>query len=161
MALSIPKSTAIVRMLFFLNLLSTALASNILSASLSLGDAFADLLPSEPAALKPVDPTPRLVMYVQTFTDTAGQPLSLLPLLEHDTKVTHVILGSIHLHEQPGKIMLNNEPLDSDTYDDIWKEVRVLQENGVKVLALLGGASPGTYARLTGNDTQASLSNVW
>jgi hypothetical protein len=147
-------------LLLLLGLISLALASNpqagLLGASRSFEDAFVDLLPNEPLDSQAASLTPRLVIYVQTFTNTAGRPLSLLPLLEHDTKVTHVILGSIHLHEQPGVIMLNNEPLDSGIYDEIWKEVRILQDHNIKVLALLGGAAPGTYARLSGNDTQVS-----
>jgi len=131
--------------------------SGLLGASLSLQNAFVGLLPIKLPALEPLGNAPRLVIYVQTFTDTAGRPLSLLPLLEQDTKVTHVILGSIHLHERPGVIMLNNEPLGSDMYDDLWKEVRILQDNEVKVLALLGGAAPGTYARLSGNDTEVYI----
>jgi len=131
--------------------------SGLLGASLSLQDAFVGLLPIKLPALEPLGHAPRLVIYVQTFIDTAGRPLSLLPLLEQDTKVTHVILGSIHLHERPGVIMLNNEPLGSDMYDDLWKEVRILQDNEVKVLALLGGAAPGTYARLSGNDTEVYI----
>jgi len=134
--------------------------SGLLGASLSLQDAFVDLLPNNSPSLEPPAPAPRLVMYAQTFTDTVGRPLSLLPLLEHDTKVTHIVLGSIHLHERPGVIMLNNEPLGSDIYDNLWKEVRVLQDNDVKVLALLGGAAPGTYARLSGNDSEVNSFNL-
>lgn len=135
-------------------LLSLANASSLLNASLSLQDAFVDLLPipKPPSVLQ--DPTRRLITYVQTFTDTAGAPLSLLPLLEHNTRTTHVILGALHLHDTPGRIMLNNDPLDAEIYDAVWREVNVLQENGVRVLGLLGGAAPGTYKRLSGNDTQ-------
>lgn len=129
----------------------------LLGAALSFQDAFVDILQNDTPRLELAAPAPRLVMYVQTFTDTAGRPLSLLSLLEHETKITHVIIGSIHLHERPGVIMLNNEPLGSDIYDDLWKEVRILQDNDVKVLALLGGAAPGTYARLSGNDTEVRL----
>jgi len=97
---------------------------------------------------------PRLVMYVQTFTTPDKQPLSLLPLLEHETKVTHVILASMHLHEEPGTMRLNNDPFDSPVYDTIWEEVKTLQKNGVKVMALLGGAAAGSYKRLNGTDAE-------
>lgn len=102
----------------------------------------------------------RLIMYVQTFSDTAGQPLSLLPLLEQNTRVTHVILGALHLHEEPGKIMLNNDYLDSTLYEPIWKEVRILQSHGIKVMALLGGAAGGSYHRLSGNDSSVCSSSL-
>jgi hypothetical protein len=99
----------------------------------------------------------RLVIYVQTFATFSNEPLSLLPMLEHNTKVTHVILGSLHLHETPGVIMLNNDPLESAMYDSIWEEVMVLQEHGVKVLMLLGGAAGATYARLSGSDESVRI----
>lgn len=100
---------------------------------------------------------PRLVMYVQTFTTPDKKPLSLLPLLEHDTKVTHIILASLHLHEEPGVMRLNNDPLDSPVYEIIWEEVKTLQKSGVKVMALLGGAAAGSYMRLNGTDEEVSF----
>jgi len=100
---------------------------------------------------------PRLVMYVQTFTTPDKKPLSLLPLLKYETKVTHVILASVHLHEEPGVIRLNNDPFEAPTWDVIWEEVKVLQENGIKVMALLGGAAAGTYLRLNGTDDEVSV----
>lgn len=97
---------------------------------------------------------PRLIVYVQTFTTPDKKPLSLLPLLEHETKVTHVILASMHLHEEPGIMRLNDDPFDSPVYDVIWDEVRTLQKNGVKVMILLGGAAAGSYKRLNGSDAE-------
>ena len=96
----------------------------------------------------------RLVMYVQTFTTSDNKPISLLPLLEKKTRVTHVILASLHLHEEPGVMRLNNDPFDSPVYDKIWEEVKILQKKGVKVMALLGGAAAGSYMRLNGTDEE-------
>jgi hypothetical protein len=96
----------------------------------------------------------RLVMYVQTFTTSDGKPISLLPLLEQKTRVTHIILASLHLHEEPGVMRLNNDPFDSPVYDKIWEEVKILQKKGVKVMALLGGAAAGSYMRLNGTDEE-------
>ena len=101
---------------------------------------------------------PRLVMYVQTFKTPEQQPVSLLPLIEHGTRVTHIILASMHLHDQPGVIRLNDEPLESHIYDTLWEETRKLQQNGVKIMALLGGAAGGTYGRLSGTDDEVSVS---
>jgi hypothetical protein len=92
----------------------------------------------------------RLIIYFQTFNDASGNSLSLLPLL--NTRITHIILGAIHLHEEPGKIMLNNDPFESPMYDEIWKEVKSLQTHGIKVMGLLGGAVTGTWDRLGGSD---------
>jgi len=99
----------------------------------------------------------RLVMYVQTFKTPRGEPLSLLPLLQYQTKVTHIILASMHLHEEPGEIRLNDDPFDSPTWDTIWEEVKTLQMNGVKVMGLLGGAAAGTFRRLNGTEREVSL----
>jgi hypothetical protein len=100
---------------------------------------------------------PRLVMYVQTFTTPDKQPLSLLPLLKYEAKVTHVVLASVHLHEEPGVIRLNNDPFEAPTWDVIWEEVKILQKHGIKVMALLGGAAAGTYLRLNGTDDEVSV----
>ncbi|KAN0103495.1 glycoside hydrolase family 18 protein [Hyaloscypha variabilis] len=97
---------------------------------------------------------PRLVMYVQTFTTADNQPLSLLPLLKHDTKVTHVILAAIHLLTEPENITLNDDSFDASRYDTVWEELQTLQDNGIKVMALLGGAAAGSYARLNGTDAE-------
>ena len=93
-------------------------------------------------------------MYVQTFlTAYKSHPILLLPLLEQKTKVTHVILASLHLHEQPRVMRLNDDALDSPLHTVIWEEVGILQENGIKVMALLGGAAAGSYKRLNGTES--------
>jgi hypothetical protein len=107
-------------------------------------------IPATPSSI------PRLVIYVQTFTTPDNEPLSLLPLLEHETKVTHIILAAIHLQSEPGNITLNNDPFESPIYENIWEEVKTLQENGIKVMALLGGAANGTYGMLNGTDEEVS-----
>jgi hypothetical protein len=99
-------------------------------------------------------PDPRLVMYVQTFTTPDKKPLSLLPLLEHETKVTHIILASMHLHEKPGEMRLNKDAFESPVNDVIWDEVKTLQKNGIKVMVLLGGAAAGSYKRLNGTEAE-------
>lgn len=98
--------------------------------------------------------SPRLVMYVQTFTTKDNKPLSLLPLLEQQTRVTNVILASVHLHSTPGEIRLNDDPFDAQKYEQVWKEVAILQKAGIKVSMLLGGAARGTYKNLNGTDTE-------
>jgi hypothetical protein len=93
-------------------------------------------------------------MYVQTFTTKHNKPLSLLLLLEHETRFTHIILTSAHLHEPPGEIHLNNDPFEARKHDEVWKEVKIPQETGIKVLLLLGGAAIGTYKHLYGTDDE-------
>lgn len=100
---------------------------------------------------------PRLVAYIQTFKDVNGGPLSLLPLLKENTGVTHVLLSAVHLNEQPGEITLNDHSPDDPMYNDMWAEAKQLQEGGIKVMMMLGGAAGGTYQRLSGDDETVSI----
>jgi hypothetical protein len=97
----------------------------------------------------------RLVVYVQTFKQN-NKPVSLLPLLDEKTGVTHVILASLHINDGPGNIVLNDAPLNSTYFGDLWDEVKTLQQNGIKVMGLLGGAAQGSYQRLSGSDDDVS-----
>jgi hypothetical protein len=140
--------------LYFLSLTKITLCSEAsaqapLNTSPHLRQNVSNALSNE-NTIYPEMPSPRLIIYFQTFTDAAGNPLSLLPLL--NTRITHMILGAIHLHEEPGEIMLNNNHFESPMYDKIWKEVKILQAHGIKVMGLLGGAVTGTWDRLGGSD---------
>lgn len=97
---------------------------------------------------------PRLIVYAQTFHDSAGNYHSLLPLLANNTGITHVIVAAIHLNEGPGNITLNDHTPDDKRYETLWGEVKWLQGSGIKVLGMLGGAAKGSYERLSGNDEQ-------
>ncbi|TAQ87503.1 hypothetical protein B7494_g4166 [Chlorociboria aeruginascens] len=94
---------------------------------------------------------PRLMVYVQTFHDVLGAPLSLLPLLNQETNITHIIIAALHLMG-PNNIHLNDNPPDDPMYDQLWNETKILQQNGVKVLAMMGGAAIGSYIALSGTD---------
>ncbi|OJD30326.1 glycoside hydrolase family 18 protein [Diplodia corticola] len=100
------------------------------------------------------DPLPRFVLYAQTHHKPGPQPqepVSLLPLITHNTGVTHVIVAAIHLNEGAGNITLNDDPPDSPKFDTLWAEVGWLQGAGVKVMGMLGGAAKGSYQRLQGS----------
>ncbi|CZT01961.1 uncharacterized protein RCO7_05440 [Rhynchosporium graminicola] len=97
---------------------------------------------------------PRLIVYVQTLKTPDGKPLSLFPLLENKTGITHVILASVHLHQRPGEIRLNDNAFSDKLWDPIWGDVKVLQKSGVRVMMMLGGAAGGTYGRLNGTDEE-------
>jgi len=99
----------------------------------------------------------RLVAYVQTFRSVNGGPLSLLPLLQEKTGVTHILLSAVHLNEKPGDINLNDHPPNNTMYDNLWSEAKQLQEGGIKVMMMLGGAARGTFQRLSGDDKSVSL----
>lgn len=91
---------------------------------------------------------PRNAIYVQTFRTTSGGKLSLLPLIEQKTDVTHIYLSAVHVNEEPGDINLNDDNVNSTVWDSIWQEAAQLQQRGVKVMMMLGGAAPGSYPRL-------------
>ncbi|KAI4237869.1 MAG: hypothetical protein LQ349_001532 [Xanthoria aureola] len=101
--------------------------------------------------------TPRVVIYHQTHYTRDGQYISLLPLLTEATdvvNVSHLILAAIHLNSPPGNIHLNERPPADDLFIPLWEELRILQDVGVKVLGMLGGAAKGSYQRLDGTDAE-------
>lgn len=98
---------------------------------------------------------PRIIIYHQTHHTPDGKPVSLLPLLTQPRlHLTHVIVAAIHLHDLSASnvIFLNNHPPQHDRYKQLWEEVRTLQDAGVKVMAMLGGAAKGSFARLDSNE---------
>lgn len=97
---------------------------------------------------------PRLVLYQQTHHTPSGEPISILPLIQNNTGVTHLYIAAVHLNEPPGNITLNEHRPDDPRYDQLWREVRQLQEAGVKVMIMLGGAARGSFQRLDGSQAQ-------
>jgi hypothetical protein len=89
---------------------------------------------------------PRLIVYYQTHHDSLGKPISALPLI--GSGVTHVYIAAIHLNDPPEDITLNDNHPDHERNGQLWDEVKTLQDNGVKVLGMLGGAARGSYQRL-------------
>lgn len=106
----------------------------------------------------PQDEVPRLIQYVQNFhpENNDNGHLSLLPLLKQDTGITHVILAALHINGPDGNITLNDDSPNSTVYTRTWSEAAALQDNGVKVMVMMGGAAQGSYAgRLCSNETGA------
>ena len=93
------------------------------------------------------DTIPRLIQYVQTFSrqNNDEHHLSLLPLLNRDTGVTYVVLAALHVNGPNGDITLNDDSPNSTYYDRTWSEAATLQESGVKVMVMIGGAAQGSY----------------
>lgn len=100
---------------------------------------------------------PRLVNYVQTFHDVSGNPLSLLPLLNEDTQITHVNLAALHINADPAGITLNDVNPNDTSWDQVWSDVAQLQAGGIKVLMMMGGAAAGSYPRLCGTEVPAVI----
>lgn len=90
----------------------------------------------------------RSVMYIQTFQTTSGGQLSLLPLVQQNTEITHIYLSALHINSQPGDINLNDNSPNDTVYSQIWSEAAQLQSDGVKVMMMMGGSAPGSYPRL-------------
>ncbi len=95
-----------------------------------------------------VPPKHRIICYHQMHYH-CNQFVSLLPLLTHRTGVTHVMIAAIHLNG-PHSITLNDDHYTAPKNAPLWREVLVLQQAGVKVLGMLGGAHQGSFVALDG-----------
>ena len=92
----------------------------------------------------------RVIYYHQTFHNN-GQFVSALPIVteaEAEIPVTHLIIAAIHVNAAPGDVTLNDDPHVDPKFDDLWEEVGILQDLGIKVLGMLGGAAQGSFQRL-------------
>jgi hypothetical protein len=76
------------------------------------------------------------------------------PLLQNNTGITHIIIAAFHINEDPNKITLNDDPPEDSRHGSLWAEVPHLQQAGVKVMGMLGGAAPGSFKRLDGDQGQ-------
>ncbi|KAI9041670.1 putative class III chitinase [Aspergillus affinis] len=92
----------------------------------------------------------RVVCYHQTICPD-GQYVSMLPLIQNHTGVTHVILAAFHLNADPNHITLNNDPPDNSMYDTLWTEVPLMKQSGVRIMGMLGGAAQGSFRSLDGD----------
>lgn len=98
---------------------------------------------------------PRVVCYHQTHYNRNGEYVSILPLLTEATdciSISHLIVAAIHLNEAPGDITLNNDPPNASKNAQLWEEVQIFQDVGIKVLGMVGGAAQGTFRRLDQSD---------
>ncbi|MGP3984879.1 glycosyl hydrolase family 18 protein [Streptomyces sp. KR80] len=95
----------------------------------------------------------RVVTYYQTQYSN-NQYVSPLGLTEHKTGVTNLIVGAVHLNDINGPykpVHLNDDPPNAPKFDQMWRDLKTMQGQGVKVLAMVGGAAAGSFTRL---DTQ-------
>ena len=99
---------------------------------------------------------PRIVCYFQTYHHE-GEYCSLLPLITNPSGATHVILAAIHVNWDPSNLTLNDDLPDHPKYTQLWDEVLVLQDSGIKVLGMLGGAAKGTFARLDYSESRTDI----
>lgn len=100
---------------------------------------------------------PRIVCYQQTYHDS-DEYVSLLPLITNGAPaVTHLILSAIHVNSDPNNLTLNDHPPDDPRYTQLWDEAMVLQDSGIKVMAMLGGAAKGSFARLDYSESRSDI----
>lgn len=99
---------------------------------------------------------PRIVLYFQTYHDN-GRYISLLPLITNTSGATHVILSAFHVNWDPNNLTLNDDRPDDDKYTQLWDEVLVLQDSGIKVMCMLGGAAKGSFARLDYSESRTDV----
>lgn len=102
---------------------------------------------------RPTLPRPRVVLYIQTFHQN-GQAISLLPLIQNPTGLTHAILAAIHINGNPQHLTLNDDPPSHPKFTQMWSEVQQLKAAGIKILGMLGGAAQGSFQRLDGSPQQ-------
>lgn len=99
---------------------------------------------------------PRLVIYFQTTHDSEGNPISMLPLItEQNIALTHLIVCSLHINLN-GEIHLNDYPPSNPLFYTLWNETVIMQEAGVKVMGMVGGAASGSFTSSTLDSTDNS-----
>lgn len=110
-------------------------------------------LPVQDVARRGNPELPRLVIYFQTTHDTAGNPISMLPLItEQGIALTHLIVCSFHVNAD-SVIHLNDYPPDDAHFYTLWNETVIVQEAGVKVMGMIGGAAAGSFNTATLDST--------
>ena len=68
-----------------------------------------------------------------------------------------MILAAIHVNWEPDNLTLNDDRPDHPKYTQLWDEVVVLQDSGIKVLGMLGGAAKGSFARLDFSESRTDI----
>ena len=100
---------------------------------------------------------PRIVCYQQTYHHN-NDYISLLPLITNGPPaITHLILSAIHVNWDPSNLTLNDNRPDDPRYTQLWDEVTVLQDSGIKVMGMLGGAAKGSFARLDYSESRTDI----
>ena len=101
----------------------------------------------------------RITYYYQTQY-YLGNYVSLAPIWKQKDKqtgkpiTTDVMVAAFHLGYNPDNtpyIHLNDNPPGDPMFKVMWKQVKTLQQRGVTVRMMLGGAAQGSYADLFSN----------
>jgi hypothetical protein len=84
-----------------------------------------------------------VVAYYQTQSSN-GAYVSPSPL---NGIATDVEVAAFHLNGD-GTVHLNDDPPSDPKFDQMWSDLSALQQSGVRVEAMVGGAAQGSYANL-------------
>ncbi|KAJ4394840.1 hypothetical protein N0V93_004060 [Gnomoniopsis smithogilvyi] len=86
----------------------------------------------------------------------------MLPLItEQGIALTHLIVCSFHINVG-SVIHLNDYPPDDPHFYTLWNETVVMQEAGVKVMGMIGGAAAGSFNSATLDSTDdATFENYY
>ncbi|KAI9926033.1 hypothetical protein ASPWEDRAFT_169900 [Aspergillus wentii DTO 134E9] len=101
---------------------------------------------------------PRTVVYYQTTTVQLDDLVAYIdeqPIKQ--SPITHLIIGCFHLRTN-GYLHLNDYTPDNEHFNHIWPNMKALQERGVKVMAMIGGAAQGSFQVL---DAEASFEECY
>lgn len=99
---------------------------------------------------------PRLVIYYQTTHDQNNNPISMLPLItEKNIALTHLIVCSFHIN-LGSEVHLNDFPPSNSRFNTLWEEAAVMQQAGVRVMGMIGGAAAGSFTTQTLDSTNAT-----
>jgi chitinase len=122
--------------------------------------ALALVVPAAAPAMAATDPAAggRVVVYYQKHfeTETPSAPLagyiSPLPLLTQNTGVTAVNLGAIHIDPangtDPVALTINLVDPANPGYAPMWADLQTMQDAGIQLIGMLGGAANFTWITL-------------
>jgi hypothetical protein len=88
----------------------------------------------------------RVVVYYQTQY-SGSTYFSPLPLTTNGTRVSDVAVAAFHL-QSDFTVHLNNDPPSAAKFMQMWQELAMMQAQGVRVEAMIGGAAKGSFAGL-------------
>ncbi len=89
-----------------------------------------------------------IVYYQKQFVDgSSGAYISPLPLVTENTGVDVVNLAAVHMNEN--ELRLNDLLPDDPLFGTMWRELGEIQDAGVAVVGMIGGAQNATWQSLS------------
>ncbi|MCS5496143.1 glycosyl hydrolase family 18 protein [Cnuibacter physcomitrellae] len=119
------------------------------TVSVDSADAAGDTITVDTHALVHTD-TKRTIAYYQTsrVDNNPNNPyISPLPLTTERTGTDYIILAAIKL--KPEKVILNDHTPDDPYYTPVWADLAAMQQQGVRVIGMVGGAENPSWETLS------------